>query len=68
MVAYHGGFESLKTGAPTEELLGENVGYQILKEVKGIDALLTGHQHRTIAEVIDGTVISAFQLGKVIAR
>jgi 2',3'-cyclic-nucleotide 2'-phosphodiesterase/3'-nucleotidase len=26
--------------------------------VKGIDVLLTGHQHRTIAEVIDGTVIS----------
>lgn len=59
VVAYHGGFErDLKTGAPTEELLGENVGYQILKEVKGIDVLLTGHQHRTIAEVIDGTVIS----------
>lgn len=52
VVAYHGGFEAdLSTGAPTEAMTGENEGYQILKEVEGIDALITGHQHREIAGV-----------------
>lgn len=59
IVAYHGGFErDLKSGEPTEELVRENVGYEILKKIEGIDVLLTGHQHRTIAEVIDSVAIS----------
>jgi 2',3'-cyclic-nucleotide 2'-phosphodiesterase/3'-nucleotidase len=50
IVSYHGGFEKdILTGKPTEELNGENQGYQLLEEVKGIDLLLTGHQHRSIA-------------------
>jgi len=59
IVAYHGGFErDLKTGEPVEEISGENVGYRLLKEVPGIDVLLTGHQHRLIAEIVDGVVVS----------
>lgn len=55
VVAYHGGFErDLQTGTPTEVLSGENEGYELLKHVDGIDALVTGHQHREVAEVIDG--------------
>ena len=55
VVAYHGGFErDLATGEPTESLTGENEGYQLLTEVPGIDALVTGHQHRQIAEVVNG--------------
>ncbi len=50
VVSYHGGFErDLETGEPTEALTGENEGYELLKEVQGIDALVTGHQHREIA-------------------
>jgi 2',3'-cyclic-nucleotide 2'-phosphodiesterase/3'-nucleotidase len=50
IVSYHGGFErDLATGDPTEPLTGENVGYALCREVDGIDVLLTGHQHRTIA-------------------
>ncbi|MFC6289994.1 bifunctional metallophosphatase/5'-nucleotidase [Levilactobacillus angrenensis] len=55
IVAYHGGFEAdLTTGEPTERLTGENEGYQLLTQVPGIDALVTGHQHRQIAGVYHG--------------
>lgn len=55
VVAYHGGFErDLETGEPTEALTGENEGYQIITEVPGIDALVTGHQHRQIAAKVNG--------------
>lgn len=54
IVAYHGGFNrDLKSGELTEKSTGENEGYQILKEVPGIDALVTGHQHREIATKIN---------------
>jgi 2',3'-cyclic-nucleotide 2'-phosphodiesterase/3'-nucleotidase len=59
ILAYHGGFErDLITGLPTEELVRENVGFELLSDIDGIDVLLTGHQHRTIAEVINGVGIS----------
>ena len=58
IVAYHGGFESdLHTGNPTEKHTGENEGYRLLNEVPGIDAFITGHQHREIAEVINDVPI-----------
>ncbi|AKI96860.1 5'-nucleotidase C-terminal domain-containing protein [Kosmotoga pacifica] len=59
VVGYHGGLEKdPKTGEPTEELTGENQGYQLIEEVPGIDVLLTGHQHREIATTINGVVVS----------
>ncbi|MBM6615988.1 bifunctional metallophosphatase/5'-nucleotidase [Desemzia sp. RIT804] len=58
VVSYHGGFErDLKTGEPTETLTGENEGYQLVSELPGIDVLLTGHQHRTIAEIVNGVAV-----------
>ncbi|KRN29822.1 bifunctional metallophosphatase/5'-nucleotidase [Liquorilactobacillus mali] len=55
VVAYHGGFEKdLESGKPTERLTGENEGYALLFEVPGIDALVTGHQHRKIAQLVNG--------------
>lgn len=55
VVAYHGGFEAdMETGEPTERLSGEDEGYQLLTQVPGIDALVTGHQHRQIAGVYHG--------------
>ncbi|WP_071130702.1 bifunctional metallophosphatase/5'-nucleotidase [Enterococcus timonensis] len=58
VVAYHGGFErDLATGEPTERLTGENEGYQLLQEVPGIDAFITGHQHREIAEILNGVPV-----------
>ncbi|ELY8292825.1 bifunctional metallophosphatase/5'-nucleotidase [Enterococcus faecalis] len=55
VVAYHGGFEKdLETGEPTELLTGENEGYDLLEKVSGIDALVTGHQHREIATKLNG--------------
>lgn len=45
---YHGGLErDMKTGVPTEEITGENQGYEICKQVEGLDILLLGHQHRS---------------------
>ncbi len=50
VVSYHGGFErDLETHEFSVEDTGENQGYKIIKEIPGIDLLLTGHQHRTLA-------------------
>ncbi|USS88112.1 bifunctional metallophosphatase/5'-nucleotidase [Fructilactobacillus hinvesii] len=54
IVAYHGGLEAdPETGAPTEKLTVENEGYRLLTTVPGIDALITGHQHRELAGTIN---------------
>ncbi|MCM0599525.1 bifunctional metallophosphatase/5'-nucleotidase [Periweissella fabalis] len=59
VVAYHGGFEAdLKTGEPDGMQTGENAGYRLLKEVEGIDALVSGHQHRSIAQIVKGTPVT----------
>lgn len=51
ILAYHGGFaEDLETGAPLEHQTSENQGYQLL-QLQGVDALVTGHQHRELAAV-----------------
>jgi 5'-nucleotidase/2',3'-cyclic-nucleotide 2'-phosphodiesterase/3'-nucleotidase len=56
---YHGGFEKdIDSGVDTEVNTGENQGYKMLSEIDGIDLLMTGHQHRTIAyNDMDGTSI-----------
>ena len=47
---YHGGFErDPETGEPCEEDTGENQGYRIAEEIRDIDVLISGHQHRTCA-------------------
>lgn len=47
---YHGGFErDLKDGYPTEDLTGENEGWEICRQVPGIDVLISGHQHRSLS-------------------
>ncbi|PAF37050.1 bifunctional metallophosphatase/5'-nucleotidase [Terribacillus saccharophilus] len=58
IVAYHGGFErDLETGEPTESLTGENVGYEICHSIEGIDILVTGHQHRSLAEKVNNVTV-----------
>ena len=58
VVTYHGGFEcDLSCGDPTELLTGENEGYAIVTQVEGIDALVTGHQHRVIAQKVNGVPV-----------
>lgn len=54
---YHGGFErDLASGYPTETLTGENEAYAMLKEVRGIDLLITGHQGRSLCGTLFNTV------------
>lgn len=72
IVSYHGGFErNLETGEKIEALTGENQAYALCTEVKGIDVLLTGHQHRYIEnKSINGVVVvqpgsGAKAIGKV---
>ncbi len=62
---YHGGMEKDPiTGLPTEELTGENVAYQLLEKVKGIDVLLGGHQHRTLSgKLFDTTFVQTRDKG-----
>ena len=58
IVSYHGGFErEPSTGEETEILTGENQAYAICQEIPGIDVLLTGHQHRMIADTVNGVPI-----------
>lgn len=59
IVAYHGGFErELSSGEPTEQLTGENQAYRICTEIEGVDVLITGHQHRSIAgSLLNGVAI-----------
>lgn len=58
IVCYHGGLEcDPVNGEPTERLTGENQAYAMARHVRGIDVLLTGHQHRLLAEEIDGVTV-----------
>lgn len=59
IVSYHGGIErNIDTGEPTENLTGENQGYELCQKVPEIDVLLTGHQHRLIPEkLINGVLV-----------
>lgn len=59
IVCYHGGFEcDLQTGELIEKDAGENQGYAMCRELKGVDILITGHQHQEIAaKVLGKTVI-----------
>jgi len=58
VMAYHGGFErDLDTFEPYVEDTGENQGSRMLKEIKGIDVLLTSHQHRQIAKKVEATLV-----------
>ena len=55
IVLYHGGYEKdLETGVPTEALTGENVGHRLCSEIEGITAVVSGHQHRSIAGYCEG--------------
>ncbi|SFI31034.1 2',3'-cyclic-nucleotide 2'-phosphodiesterase / 3'-nucleotidase [Paenibacillus sp. UNC496MF] len=71
ILSYHGGLErDPMTGEPTEPLTGENVGYRICEQVSGIDVLLTGHQHRAIADCeINGVcVVQPANEGRFLAK
>ena len=57
VVVYHGGFEKDQDGNPEESLTGENQGYRMCTEIDGIDLLISGHQHRTLAHKIKNTVV-----------
>ncbi len=69
VVVYHGGFEKdLDTGLPTEDLTGENEAYRMCQEIKGIDVLISGHQHRSIAQKCLGvSVTQTAHMGQEIA-
>lgn len=54
VVVYHGGFERDTSGTWTDITPGENEGYALLEQVPGIDALVTGHQHRKLAGELFG--------------
>lgn len=56
---YHGGLEKDPiTGVNTERQTGENQGYRMLHEIEGIDILITGHQHRSISQIINGVAVT----------
>lgn len=70
VVSYHGGFEKdLDTGVETEIQTGENEGYALLQEVEGIDVLLAGHQHRELAQMVNGVpVVMPGQKGAMLGK
>ena len=59
---YHGGFErDLETGELTEDDTGENQAYRMVKEIEGLDILITGHQHRSIATKCFNTYVCNYR-------
>ena len=70
IVAYHGGFErDLDTDEAYVVDTGENLGSKIINNIKGIDCLITAHQHRNIAQEAKGvTVIQAGARGSNVAN
>lgn len=55
VVLYHGGYEKdLQSGEETEAQTGENVGWRLCNEIEGITAVISGHQHRSIASYCNG--------------
>ncbi|QIK70528.1 bifunctional metallophosphatase/5'-nucleotidase [Erysipelothrix sp. HDW6C] len=55
---YHGGLErDPLTGEPTERLTGENQGYE-MTAIDGLDILITGHQHRSFVETVNGVLVT----------
>ena len=69
VVVYHGGFEKdLETGVNTEAQTGENLGYKMCAEIDGIDVMITGHQHRSLAtKCFDKVVTQTAYIGKELA-
>lgn len=56
---YHGGFEKdLITGIDQSNGTTENLGYKMCQEIKGLDVLISGHQHRSIATKLFDTVVT----------
>ena len=66
---YHGSFErDLQTGEPLMEDTGENQGYRILKEIPGIDIMISGHQHLSInTTAFDTTVTQTIHNAREVA-
>ncbi|SHG32549.1 bifunctional metallophosphatase/5'-nucleotidase [Ornithinibacillus halophilus] len=59
IACYHGGFErDIETGQVTENLTGENQGYEMCQNIDDIDVLLTGHQHRILTGKINDVLIA----------
>lgn len=59
IVLYHGGFEKdLESGEITEKQTGENVGYRLCHEIEGLDILISGHQHRSIAGICGSSIVT----------
>jgi len=57
IVSYHGGIErNMRTGEITQYDTGEDQTYRIIKEVKGIDGIICGHQHRENFGLLDSTL------------
>lgn len=71
ILAYHGGLErNPETLEPIGQDHGENQGYRLAKEVNGIDAVITGHQHMLLASKIDDIAVvqpgtGASHVGKI---
>lgn len=71
IVSYHGGFEvDVATEERVHPQTKENQGYRLCQEVGGIDVLLTGHQHQTIAQhfVNDVLIVQPGKNGSHIGR
>lgn len=58
VVNYHGGLEGSIDDFFETSLTGENQGLKMLKDIPGIDILLTGHQHQMILKPVNQTILS----------
>lgn len=69
VVVYHGGFERDHTGNWNDINPGENRGHEILKNIPGIDAFISGHQHRKIASrLFNVPIVQPGSRGQYVAK
>ena len=65
----HGSFErDLASGMPLMEDTGENQGYRMLKEIEGIDIMISGHQHLSLnTKAFGATVVQVLDSARQVA-
>lgn len=69
IIAYHGGFENDLISGKLLDESKENLGYKICSEIEGVHVVLTGHQHREIAQMLfNKAVVQPGAKGKCLGK
>ncbi len=69
IVAYHGGFEKDLATGESLELTRENIGYELCQQLDNVDVVITGHQHRELAQhLFDKAIVQPGTKGSALGK